>query len=167
MSLVTVVVTYPNANQAGDAARRLRARRSIVRSVIFEGGLGVDLPEAAGHAAATRLAALGMLAAMATSAVATAGLMVSGWMAPEQVLALGAAITLTGAPFAGGLAGFTLGMHRWAGGESHVVPWDPATVRQPTVLAVRTAVPELVFDVLFGDRMHDADPVEGIAAPVL
>jgi hypothetical protein len=160
-SPTTVIVPYPSPHLARRAARRLRADLPGTARVVFDADPMTDLAEAAAHAAASRAAVRGAAIGIALSLTGTAAVAASPWMATSLVLALGAAVALTGGPFAGGLGGFTVGLHRWSSCETAVVPWKDEPLSRPAFLAVRTLRPQLAASLLLGP----ADPRSQLLPP--
>jgi hypothetical protein len=146
----TVVVPYASPHLARRAARRLRGDLPGSARVVFDAEPTTDLADAAAHAGASQAAVRGAAIGIALSVIATAAVAVSPWMTTSLALALGAALALTGGPFAGGLAGFTIGLHRWTASEPTVVPWDGALLVRPAFLAVRTDRPDVAATLLLG-----------------
>lgn len=136
----TVIVGYPAEWMARHGAGQFRGRRSVS----FDGRGCSDVTDAAAHAAATRSAAIGAAAAAVVAFLATIAAASFAGDDPSAVLAAGAAVALTGAPFGGGLAGFAFTMHRWLATPTTVVAWDPSRPAGPAYAAIRTTRPNRV-----------------------
>jgi hypothetical protein len=145
---VIVIAPFADDVEARKAGRRLAGHVPRLPRITFQDAGRCGLGPAAAHAAASRTAARGALAAIGIAAVAVALVLTAGLADASLVLALGAAVACTGAPFAGGLAGFTLGLHRWSAAEPVLLPWDPVAIPRPVFLAVRTLHPDSVASML-------------------
>ena len=143
-----VIAPFVNDAAARRAGRSVAARLPGIQRITFEDAGQHDLGEAASHAAASRTAARGALVAIALSTLVILAFLAAGAGHSSWVLALGAAVACTGAPFAGGLAGFTIGLHRWSADDALVLPWDRAVVPRPVFLAVRTLRVDAVSSML-------------------
>ena len=99
-----------------------------------------DPVDTARHAAAGRAATLGA-ATTATCALAiTFATALSGTIATSPTMAIGTTIAITGAPFAGALAGFSIAMHRWSSLPVTLHARHGAS-RHPVYVAVRRVKP--------------------------
>jgi hypothetical protein len=145
---VIVIAPFASDVDARNAGRRLAGHLPRLPRITFQDAGRSDLGTAAAHAAASRTAVRGALAAIGIAAVAVALVLAAGRADASLVLALGAAVACTGAPFAGGLAGFTIGLHRWSSAEPVLLPWDPVAIPRPVFLAVRTLRPDSVASLL-------------------
>jgi hypothetical protein len=145
----TVVVAFRDRRAATAAERRLRQTGARGESVRFD-GRSADPADTARHAAAGQAAARWALATTAVTLLVTLAVAVNGTIASSPLMAVGVTTALTGAPFAGALAGFTIATMRWSGGAVEVHA-DRRTRPGTIYLAVRTDDPAATRSVLLGN----------------
>lgn len=137
-----VVLSFPDRGTAARAFTELR-REVDRRDIVAFDERSSDPADTARHVAAGRAAANSALVSAAVTFALTLAVALSGTIAASPTLAIGTTLAITGAPFAGALAGFAVAMHRWPAGPATVHAGHGAS-RRPFYVAVRSADPTAV-----------------------
>lgn len=117
MSATIFVATYPTRSEAEEAAQVAAEAVAGTEYLIVEADESGDALDKAIELRAARTALVGIVATMIFTLVVMTVMILLGTHETGTLLAIGLALTATAAPFAGGLGGFIVGLHRWTSAE--------------------------------------------------
>lgn len=148
MTATIFVATYPSRDLAEQTARVAATAVPGTEHLIVEAGPSGSPLDRAIEIRAARTALVGAAVAMGITVVVMAVMILLGTHETGTLLAIGLAVAATAAPFAGGLAGFMWGLHRWTSPEvvslhGHQEPTEPMFL-----LAMLTKEPERLPEAL-------------------
>lgn len=117
MSATIFVATYPTRSEAEQTARVAATAVPGTEHLIVDAGEASGALDRAIELRAARTAIRGAGVAMAITLATMVIMIILGTHETATLLAVGLAVTASAAPFAGGLTGFMLGLHRWTSPE--------------------------------------------------